>query len=370
MSFTHIETLRGLRLPETGRLRRDHVRAPKDRTEKYLKGYDDLTVIYDCVRRPDGRGLLLTAPPLLNLWDPLRTGLTGDCKSLGRSLRRWRHKQTDLVFLRKDVQSLSLTLDNTHHDIPIRDSLADRFAGLNAMFLVNKDNKLDWIRSCVRYYIEAHGLEALVLFDNGSTTYSMEDLIACLEGCGALKTIVIYQAPFPFGPSIKSSGKQVIPRFLQVALLNLARVDVLSRARAVLNVDVDELIHVHDGRSIFDMAAEHPQTMIKVHGSWIYPDANGPMPATQPDHVYRATPNNRCNQKWCAVPNGMLSRFGWGVHHVGGRFVKLINATPGAELYHCRGTSTAWKANRFALPPTLKQDPELTKFMQKWFPRT
>lgn len=367
MTFTHIETLRGLVLPETSPLRRDHTRPEPERNADYLRLYDDRTLIYDAVRRADGSGVILTAPPFYNLWAPFRDGLR--CDTRMPKLRRWSHGQADLVELRGPTQRLRLSLAGQDHAIPIRDSIAPQFAGLNALFLLNKDNQLDWIRAWLDYYIRAHGLEAIVIFDNGSTAYTAEDLMDTLTACGRLKAAAIYRAPFPFGCPYKSKHDRVGPMFLQTALLNLARVDVLSQARAVLNIDADEIIRCDNGRSIFDMAAARPNRMVKVHGSWIFPAPGSALPVGHGAHTYRTDPPTRCNQKWCAVPRGLLSRFGWGVHHVGGRLVKLIYATSEARMIHCRGTSTAWKAKRFDLPENLVEDPELKEFMAQWFPQ-
>lgn len=209
----------------------------------------------------------------------------------------------------------------------------------------------------------------MLIFDNGSDDYTMDALMSCLASVEGLHCAVILQAPFPYGPPMKPVGGCANPRFLQTAMLNLARADALSRARAVLNVDVDEVIHVPDGRSVFDMAVARRNTMVKVHGSWVYPAPDAALPADHAAHTHRAVPNARCNQKWCTVPSGWLSRFGWGVHHVGGRLVRLVHATPDAELYHCLGTSTAWKHKRFdRMPQSVAPDQALCNFWQTRFP--
>lgn len=369
MTFRQIQTLQGLRLPETGQLRRDHVRPPDNRPQRYLDGYDDRTVFYDCVARPDGKGVTLTCPPLLNLWPHLRGGLSAQGQPLARRMRKWSHGQADLIHVRGATKDLTLNIDGHTTPVTIRSRLAARFAGLNALVSMNKNNPLDWIQGWLRHYRQNHGLQAVLIFDNGTEDYSMEALMDCIASVDGLDTIVILQAPFPYGPAMKPVGNMANPRFLQTSMLNLARVDALSQARAVLNVDIDEIIHVADGRSIFDLAVDRRNTMVKVHGSWVYPAPSTDLPAGHTAHTHRAQPNARCNQKWCAVPSGLLSRFGWGVHHVGGRLVRLVKATPGVELYHCLGTSTAWKSKRFDRMPTdLAPDAALRTFWQTRFP--
>jgi len=62
-------------LPADGELLRDHVRPPARRSEHYLARYDRTTLYYDCVYLPERGTYLFTAPRLLNLWRPFRSGL-------------------------------------------------------------------------------------------------------------------------------------------------------------------------------------------------------------------------------------------------------------------------------------------------------
>ncbi|MBE3639064.1 hypothetical protein [Mangrovicoccus algicola] len=368
MTRLHVETLQGFTLPEDLPLRRDYNFPEAERSALYLERYDRRTLFYDAVRLPGSGHLLLTAPPLYNLRARLRRGLHDGGRPVGRGLRHWQTPQAELMTLRRRVQAPELVLDGTRHPLPVRESRAEMFAGLNCMVVLNRDNDPDWIAASVDYHIRAHGLQGVLIFDNGSVTYTAEALAGRLAAVPGLEALAVYRVPFSFGPPLKSRKDRTNPRFLQPALLNLARREILSRARAVLNVDPDEIIRSKGGASVFDRAVARRHTMVKIHGSWVLPPPGTPLPAPQSAHTHREVPNQRCNQKWCAVPGGMLGRFGWAVHHVGGRFVRLVGATPDLELLHCRGTSTGWKSKRFELPAATREDPALAEFFRRWFP--
>ncbi|MBE3639065.1 hypothetical protein [Mangrovicoccus algicola] len=354
----------GYRLPETSALRRDPTRPPERQSAYYLEEYDDRTVIYDCVYLDREGGFLFTAPRFLNLWEPFRNGLRLDGAPVG-PMRRVTWLRCEQVFLKAPRGSLSLQIAGETVALEVRDGLAEDFAGLNALVAVSKNNRLDWIANWARFHAAGHRAEAMVLFDNGSTDYTLEELAASVKGTG-LKRAVIYSAPFPYGPADKSGRFDVSPRFFQSAMLNLARRDALDRARAVLSIDIDELVLGPEGASVFDMAARHPLGMVTIQGSWVYPAETTEGPAPQQAHVWRAVPDKKCNRKWCMTPRGAMSRaFGWAVHQIGGISQNLFTMQGKFRLAHCRACSTGWKKNRFRFPEAMERDDALAALLRE-----
>jgi len=364
MSGIHVETLQGLVLPEASAHRRDHALPAEARDAAYLARYDDRTLVYDAVELASGR-VLVTCPALLNLRALLRTGLRRGGRA-ARIRRHWSVATTDMLTL-GGTGPLSVSVDGAEHALPIRRSRAADFAGRNAVMTINRNNALDWIRDWLGFYIRMHGLDAAVIFDNGSDHYSPGDLAETMASAG-LKAGAVYSAPFPYGAPVKSPDGRRNGLLLQISLMNLARRDMLSLARAVLNADIDELVETPQGQSVFDMAVARRHSMVKIHGHWVYPAPGTPLPALQRLHSHRAEPERRCAQKWCAVPSGLLSRFGWTPHHVGGPLVRLVPVTPGTRLHHCRATATGWNDNRFDAPAKLVHDTALTALIERGFP--
>ncbi|WP_138468694.1 hypothetical protein [Poseidonocella sp. HB161398] len=366
MSFVLIDRLEGLSLPADGPLRRDPIVPPEQQSADYLARYDDRTLFYDAVALGP-KHVLVTAPAAFNLWDGLRRGFSWEDGSPARLFSRQRLPATELLTFRRRPGALRFRLGQIDRPVRLRESPAAEFAGLNTLVTLSRDNPLPWIREWLDFYVRAHGLEALVFFDNGSEAYPPEAIAETALAAG-LKAVAVYQVPFPYGITLRSPDGRRSGILLQPSLLNLMRRDMGAQARAVLNVDIDEIIRTPGDRSIFDLASESWHGMAKVHGSWVYPDPEAELPAPQHLHVRRAIPNARCNQKWCARPNGLLSRFGWSVHFIGERLKSVAHAVPGAELLHCRATTTGWKDTRHRIPEETAADPDLADYFRTWLP--
>lgn len=366
MSATLTLDLTGFILPD-GTALRDHVRKPARQSAHYLERYDRSTLYYDCVYQPDPGQYLFTAPRFLNLWPVLRDGLRLNGTPV-RGLKRYNRGKYEQVSLRAPEGPLELGLQGTRHPLTTRQSCADRFAGLNCAVTMNKNNDPDWIRDWVRFHVQAHGLQGVVIYDNGSTAYGLRDIAAALQDLPGLEQVLIASAPYPYGTADSGKGLEIRPKFLQPALLNLARTDILRRARAVLNVDIDEMVTRRGTLSVFDATTQRRSGALKLSSEWAFPAPGTPMPAPQSRHLMRAVPPRRSNKKWCATPGGFFSRTGWFVHHVGGELFKLLRFDPEFAVVHCRCTSTSWKADgiRFALPETLRPDPELLVMMARY----
>lgn len=358
----------GFVLPADGPLLRDHVRPADRRSEQYLARYDRTTLFYDAVWLPDRQAHLITAPRCLNLWAPFRAGL----RIAGQPVRRLRRRtwlRCEQVEIPGPENALSLHWRGIDHPIPSRRSETAGFDGCNALVTVNRNNALDWIADWAGFFVRRHGADAVVLFDNGSDAYVPQDIADRLAQVPGLRRVRVFSAPYPYGPADHSKKLEVSPRFFQTAMLNIAKRDPLAKARAVLNVDIDEICISATGRSVFDTATRHPLGMITIPGSWVYPARGTSGPVGHGAHRFRNQPDDRCNQKWCQAPRGPFGRvFGWAVHRVDEVFQNLLTRQSDIRLVHCKGTSTGWKAKRFDLPPGLQEDPALAAVMATEFP--
>ena len=52
------------------------------------------------------------------------------------------------------------------------------FAGRNCLMTLSRDNALDWIRDWAAFHVREHGADAVLFFDNGSTDYRPEEILA------------------------------------------------------------------------------------------------------------------------------------------------------------------------------------------------
>lgn len=354
--------LRGIVLPKGGRHLRAPVLPPDRQPKDYLDRYDQTTLVYDAAQAPGGAGTVITCPTLFNLDPLLRKTLLA-----GKRFRHQRLRTSEHFFLREDIETLNAEVDGVPIELAVRPDLSQAFAGTNALLLMNKDNPLEWIETWAAFYGKAHGATAVVAFDNGSQSYTAQDLADRLGGVPGIEKVAVFQVPFRFGPKVKRYKRQS-SKFLQNSMMNMARLTLLNRARAVLNVDPDEIILSKDDSSVFDAAVARRHRCIKIAGSWVYPAPGSVWPLSQDRHVYRQVPNNSCHDKWCAVPQGLMSRFGWDWHKVADEASRLISPDPRFEMLHCRATTTGWKRARNESSETgLVLDDALEQAFQRWF---
>lgn len=356
--------LTGFTLSDAAGVLRDHIRKAARRTPHYLEAYDRRTLLYDCVYQPRQNAYLFTAPMFGNLWPVFRDGLRLNGQPV-KGLKRTRRGKYDQVVLRAPRGPLGLVVNGIEYDLQQRQSISPEFGGLNCAVTMNRNNHIDWVFDWATYHVAAHRLEAVLIFDNGSTDYTPQDLATALGAVDGLQTIAVASAPYPYGTTDKVERGEIRPNFLQPAMLNLARSDFLADARAVLNVDIDELVQSRDGSSVFDTAVARRNMAVRLPVYWAYPEPSSTGPVRQSAHLFRDTPKQRTPRKWCAVPKGALSRLGWHVHHIGGELFKLNPESKAHEVIHCRATSTGWNPRRHRLVEhgDLVKDPELARLM-------
>lgn len=364
---TSIIPLSGYRLPLSGAHHRKYTRPASRRTPHYLERYDAHTLFYDCVYLDDEGGFLFTAPRFLNLWPLFRAGLRLHGQPV-RKLNRRTWLRCEQVFVPGPKGALSLMIDGTFVNFTVRSSLGDEFDNLDCLVAVSKNNDISWICNWGKFHAAAQGTQGIVLFDNGSTDYALGDLADRLAAETGVQRIVIFSAPFPYGPADRSGRFDVSPRFFQSAMLNLARRDAFARAAGVLSVDIDELVTGPGAQTIYEKTRRNPLGMCTIRGSWVYADPQQTGSAGQEAHVYRASPERPCNFKWCMRPQGVMAQvFGWSVHKVGGALQHLFTHQRDHHMLHCRATSTSWKSDRTKMPANLVFSDDLQSLMARHF---
>ncbi|MFV0244025.1 MAG: hypothetical protein ACK5IB_03250 [Qingshengfaniella sp.] len=351
----------GLTLPEGHPLARDSLVPAALQDGWFRSVYDGRTLFYDCVHQPDPGGYLFTAPAFRNLWPLFRHGLRLNGRPV-RGVRRRSSGRCDQVFVPALAPGeLALDLGGTLQAITPRQSCAGLFAGKNALMAINKNNDLEWIAEWARYHARVHGANGALIFDNGSTQYPPEALAETLDRTGLLDSVAVVSVPFPYGAKLIAGSTSYHLQFLQTAVINLGRRDFLHRARAVLSCDIDEMVLAPEGGSVFDAAVAAVPGGIRIPGTWVFPESAEAIPCAQHHHRFSADPPRPCQPKWCARPDGILSRWGgWNVHAIGGGLRRFMPLSTRFRLAHCVGTTTSWKprSKRFNFPETLAPLPQ------------
>jgi hypothetical protein len=304
--------------------------------------YDHRTVFYDLfVDR--FRRLRAIGPPPLNL-EPLVFPLDvklDKAQLLPVPRKVWRYRKGIVVDLGIVVGRLPpdtaahLTLACGYEAVaPISDWRRPR---VNlALVTQQKNNEPQWIADGGRYHA-AHGVERLIVYDNGS-----DDLDAVLEVAEALSgtlDVVIVGWTFPFGLQ-RSWGNT----FGQVGALNHAAL-AAANSSWMLCMDADEYLVVGGDMSLSDrLAAQSRLDGVVRFDSYNIPVTErieGVPRAT--DFRYREREPRRHGWKYVARPRSVR----WATEH-DARVRPFLHAEFGMEdvrFHHILGLTTNWKGS-------------------------
>lgn len=362
-----IATLNHASLDGSG-LRRDLPPGFIETTMSLEDCYDWTTLWYDAIWT--GRQLVLITPLLFNLEAVLRTGIAVDGRSIGpeRILHRRAHSEVWLN-VKTRPKEVSLQAEGTVHRTQVSDTAgADFFKGCNTLVTMQQNNDLAWIRDVIRYYRKVHRLDAVLIFDNESSAYGLDDIAETALSAG-LERLMVVQAPFRFGANggYADGTRSWRGMSLQCAALNIARLRFLGGARAVLQCDIDELVWCRKRDSIFDQTRRHPLGYVQFPLNWRYAKMSEGQKPTHFDHVWKRSVPDGSPAKYCIRPRGPLWWASWDVHqlHRLGARGKLLSRRAGA--WHMKQLTTNWKPadKRMTLPDDLVYDPEIAEFMTR-----
>lgn len=354
---------------------RDRTRPADNRDTSYDHKYDFRTLFYDAI--PDDNRLILPGPPLLNLTPLLQNGqitLDGVEPETVHTEEKERAQSTILKFPHKIHEGATFTL--RHESItPIQsvidDSYNEYFSGFNVLMTMQKDEELEWITDWARFYARIHDVNAILLFDNGSRKYSLEQLREALTTVTEIHRIAIVKWPFPYGPQGgKWDGRQASwdSDFCQIGAFQTARHKFLHMSNGVINADIDELVIPLNQTTLFDALADSKNGMVGYGGHWIENSkiGNGGMQLPRFwDHFLTRDRDDPCASKWTGRPNIWPKDA-----HPTAHFVRNIEYLPSPDFYiaHFRALNSGWKsADRLTNVPNtdLLIDMPLTKVLKK-----
>lgn len=364
-NITNLE-LSGLRLPETAvGLCRERLGDQAFHDAAYDAGYDWKTLFYDCFADPVAQCITLICPPLLN-FRGLMTEAMFTIDGKPTEIREISDLSRCTVIRLAAVDGTSLTVNHRFFgaNIVIGRSFADDLAGMNCVYTISRNNRLEWITDWLHFYVRMHGLDAVVLSDNGSTDYTPKELQDAISGVTGLKRAFILHARYPFGPTAenKSAYKSL---FLQRSMAELVRLRFCAKARAVLNADIDELFNAPDGVSVFDATVASEQGYLRADAKWVYVPQLGKSYPRHADHSHVSTSGRpKANRKWCVVPTGPMQGRQWLTHFIDSRKDRV---DPRFCMWHLRQISTNWKTDRDANSLELAPDRKLIEIMHHAF---
>jgi hypothetical protein len=237
----------------------------------------------------------------------------------------------------------------------------------------SKDNPLLWIREWAYFLAKAHGCNAILFYDNGSTAYEIEEIQQTLNSVPGIEAASVIAWPYKFGPRGGPTAYIWDSDFSQYGLLEHARHRFLATAHSVLQTDIDELVLTEGGASVFDLAASSTTGLIRFDGTWVEnATAEPPDPLVRRHRDYRyfdvQSSGVRTHKKWAAVPERCPSSAQWCVHWVANMTPDPV-ASAQAITRHFMAIVTNWGTQRWrpeAVDPTRHAiDEELSRWMRR-----
>jgi hypothetical protein len=356
---SRIFSISPITLDPTMGLRRQSPRPHALRQPDFDDRFDFDTLFYDVFRHPDNDKVLMIGPALYNLASLFR-GITIVAKpsNTNCAFRRFDMDRLSRVEIDAPAGTSEIVLKTEVGELSARVSApqTDNYKSLRVLCTISKNNDLTWICDWARYNRDIHGAQAILLYDNASTNYDLNELIGRLGDVGGLAFVGVVPFPFRFGPPGLGLRNSWDSNFLQIGSLEHARWRFLLDARSFLNTDVDELVVSRNGKSVFEAAERHG--LARFYGVWV-PNirANGfdkAMPARHNEFTTVEAPvyslslppyKNLCQPKWAVVPRA-VPPLGHMTHHRIKNWWRSQIWNPQFSFRHFRGLSTGWKYKR------------------------
>lgn len=377
-------------LPAFSVARREPPRPVEARETDYADKFDAETLFYDAFLGSRGR-VVLVGPPFLNLKPDMEQAritalpLGADCSFEVRELDR--HGQVH-VTAPQGTDRLVLTASFGTVEIAVQPSEVDIFAGRRVMFTQSRDNDIAWILDWVRFSRDIHGADAVLIYDNGSTRYSPDDLAEALASLDGIAAVRVVNWPYKFGPQGWDATHWWDSDFGQHGVWEHGRRRFLEAAASVQCSDVDEFILPLGGRSLFAAAEASLTGVLRYAGRWVIGlDGQEPPPArpgrrhkdytvTRRERPVRklgmlTVDADRCPPKWTLVPHRIADGQQWKIHSIGGHVASRL-MTQEFSYRHFREISDSWKYERMGReafdPARHETDAELARHvgMVRW----
>jgi len=317
-------------------------RPMKEQEPDYEEKYDYTTVLYDIF--PHFGKYMAVAPPTQNL----KAYITHHHQRISKD-------RTEIFHFNSLPQNLEdlidLPVDISHSNIE-NEQQYDCFENLNVVVTMSKNNDLQWIKDWAEFYGKKHNIKGVLIYDNNSTDYEVEDIANTLSTVSSIDVAVVVKWPFKYGPETKRQtapkGKPLRKRpdsnYCQLSMFEHARWKYLSKSALVVNCDIDELVISESSQTISDIIKDG--VGVSIDGTWIHTTKDAQFdnkPPRHKDYWLFDEKSTKCATKWAVRPSMVSSECQWMTHRING--LDLPTDTD-LRFRHFRGINTNWKENR------------------------
>ncbi|WP_070975300.1 hypothetical protein [Corynebacterium sp. MC3] len=344
-----LATPNSVSLPE-GAIRRAAARPQHLQDPTYAEKYDDSTLFYDIVLV--GEDVVLSGPPLLNLEEHVRSAtvtIDGEVAIFEKTEALERSQITifslpsppenSTVSFTLRIESLGLFVES-EIDISSYEILKDS----KVLMTLQKNEELAWIRDWAQFYVKNHGVNAVIIYDNGSDRYSPQDIAKAVASIDGIGHVVVVDWGFKYGPQGSpwvGPGVAWDSDFCQIGAFQNCRYKWTTKAVGWINCDVDELIVPLKKRTIFDELEHSSSGVVGVGGRWISNIAvdlqEGQLPRYWNFPYFTA---QECNAKWVMASDRVKPSA-----HPTAHYVRGVGECKSSDfmLAHFKPLNSGWK---------------------------
>ena len=290
---TQIHHLTPIVVPEASGMKRELPPRSVDPQNPGWNAYDYRTLMYGAIQLEDKATVRLYMPRVFNFKDLLQSSrfhIDGKPSRILKWRQYRRYEVIDLEGTSRSAHELVVTYSESQKASAVVYSDSASFAGCRVLYTMLRNEKLEWIQDWIRFHAEEHGANAVLLVDNGSSDYSLSDLLTAANTVPGIEVAEVLSAPLPWGHTHRAPRVDDA-EFLQTAMLNFSRDRFFSQARAVLYTDIDELVLRRGDVSVFD--AVKPWGYATFPGHWYYCE-NSSEPVRHKDHVFHDPTEKEC----------------------------------------------------------------------------
>lgn len=224
----------------------------------------------------------------------------------------------------------------------------DLFADMNVGFAIRNGETIETALEWLNYHVTYHGMDAALILDRAkpnadkSFANQLKNKAAKIQG---LKRLVLLKSKAPLGkpdlpaeahpfnvPGAPGKDRMKIPKgdpwsspLGELQIFELVRARFLGLARAVMNVELYDLVAITKGENLFDRAVASSSGCIQMEGHQIYPwrVRNGDE-VKFGDHICRQFDAKGTRKRWCIAPATANKNAVW-------RLIRVVGATPTAD---------------------------------------
>lgn len=196
------------------------------------------------------------------------------------------------------------------------------FAGLNAAVALRMEEPVETVADWLAYHATHHGLQGAVIVNrspDGGAGFATSLQSARRDGC----VVVVLDSSVPLGkpglgpeshpflaPDAPGKDRMEVPApdpwrapLGEVLIYEIAKWRFLAAARAVINLDVTDILDRPEGPSVFDRACAAPKGVIVLEGCRVYPwrVRKGAIEGFG-DHICRQFDRADGLTRWCVAP--------------------------------------------------------------------